>query len=73
MSALKLHYYSIVSFTKEDDVISVIPSTWLCDNDKKCFWPPFPAGPAIKKCKPAVSTWNKVEVDILEKDIGNSN
>ncbi len=63
--------YCIVSFTEEDDVISVIPSSWLCDNNKKCFWPPFPAGPVIKKCKAPVSTWNKVQVIVLENDIGN--
>lgn len=37
MSQKKLYAYAVVRF--EDETVSEIPSTWLTDDNKYCYWP----------------------------------
>ena len=40
--------FACVSFTEENNCIEVVPSKWLCENNKKCFWPIKP-GPNLQR------------------------
>ncbi len=70
MSSAVRNSYCIVSFTNEDGAISLIPSIWLTNDKKECYWPPYPASTAIKKCIDATEMWSKVPIEIIEDDIG---
>lgn len=61
--------YRIVSFTAENDTISLVPSNWLTEDKTHCFWPPFPAGSAINKKTQPTSTWSRVPIEIIEENI----
>lgn len=66
----KAFNYSIVSFIEEDDTISLVPSNWLTPDKTHCFWPPYPAGSAIKNKTQHKANWSRVAVEIIEENIG---
>lgn len=72
MSSVNRNSYCIVSFNNEEGVISLIPSIWLTNDKKECYWPPHPAGTAIKKRLVPSQVWTKVPIEIIEDDIGKS-
>ena len=62
--------YAVVAFDEANEV-SVIPSSWLCENDKICYWPTFKStsklSRAIQDMWDPQEYWDKHPARVLTK------
>lgn len=57
----------VVRFVNEDNV-EVVPTKWICKNEKNCFWPPPTVEQIdilIKNCVEPEVAWSKYEIKIM--------
>lgn len=61
--------YSVVKFNTEynDNTYSVIPTFWLKEDDKYCYWPRKNIRNYIIKCKKPEDNWIIYPVTVLAK------
>ncbi|KAJ8930646.1 hypothetical protein NQ314_016561 [Rhamnusium bicolor] len=59
--------YAVVEFENRDCM--VVPLSWLCDNQTKCYWPKISTEEQfysyVKSCKDPKSSWNKYTVGMI--------
>lgn len=61
--------YCIVKFTGEEDLISLVPSSWINSSKTACKWPPGPADKHIRSGKHPEENWASHAVEILLEEI----
>lgn len=62
--------YAVVAFDEANEV-SVIPNSWLLENDTQCYWPPFKGtlklSRAIQNMWEPQENWDKHPARVLTK------
>lgn len=62
--------YAVVAFEEENEV-SVVPSAWMTDEERKCYWPPYrntaKLTKAIKERDSPKDNWCKYTARVLSK------
>ncbi|KAH7959242.1 hypothetical protein HPB49_009625 [Dermacentor silvarum] len=63
--------YRVVKFPMEDDTIAVVPSSWMSEDERYCFWPLHTRGSEVKswvqKQRPPSENWGTYPAVVLAR------
>lgn len=63
VTLVTMEQYTIVEF---DDGLQMIPSSWITENKKQVYWPPFTSNKrfsqAVQKCISKMDSWPLYEI-----------
>ena len=49
-SNMSMETYAVVVFgERSEEEVALVPTRWLANNGKECWWPPYKSGPKVSK------------------------